>query len=460
MGVQTLQIDRLDTRTRWIIAVMAVAALLAVLNGTTVTASLESLAPELGTSISGVVWVTTAYLIAASASVPLIGWLTERVGPDRVLQLALFGFAIGSLLCGLARDLTSMVVFRVVQGLAGGMLEPAAMAVIGLVTPAARMGRVMGFVSIPINGGPLIGPLVGLVLVNAGAWPWIFWLNTPLAILIGLIALGLLPRAASQLDGRRTSIDVVGILLLPPGFVLVLLGFNRWGAGAAPGLVAGFLILGVVLLIAYVWHAPRVAEPLLDIRLLRIPSFAAALGVMSGVGLIMYTQLAVLPMLAQRNLGLEGVWQAAPVVALGAGLMISMVLAGRLSDTFGPRWIVFGGAVITAAFAAVITFGASDLPLAVVLAAVFIIGLGFGATASPTFASVYRVLPKESVGQGTAALFIVVQLFASVGVTLVGFLTTSSGDPAQVAYGLVAIVAVAIVGASHLLPARRAGVDA
>ncbi|MBO9627563.1 MAG: DHA2 family efflux MFS transporter permease subunit [Microbacterium sp.] len=437
---------------------MALAAFMAVLNGTTVTASLEAMAPALGTTISGVVWVTTVYLVAASASVPLIGWLTARIGSGRVLQIALVGFALGSLLSGFAWDLPSMLVFRVIQGVSGGMLEPAALAVIGLLTPSSRMGRVMGFVSLVINLGPVVGPLLGGILVSGGAWQWIFWMNVPLAVLIGVAAWRLLPKDERHGDGSA-AMDVVGLLLLPPGFVLVLLGLNRWGAGASPVLVGAIVLAGVILLALYVRHALRVAEPLVDIRLLRIPSFAAALGIMSVVGLVMYTQLAVLPILAQRSFGLPPLWQALPVAVLGGGLLVSMTLAGRLSDSIGPRILVRGGAAVTAVTAALIAIGHQSWPMGVVLVLVGILGLGFGSIASPTFASLYRVLPKASIGQGTAALFIMLQLFASTGVTVVGFLTEASANPATSAYVVIAGAAAVVTAAASLMPGGEDGLS-
>ncbi|OSY39931.1 MULTISPECIES: MFS transporter [Pseudonocardia] len=438
--------------THRVLVSMALAAFMAVLTGTTVTSTLEALGAELGAPISGVVWITVVYLVAASAAVPLVGWLSARWGPARLLQAALVGFALSSLLCGFAWDLNSLVVFRAVQGLSGGLLEPAAIAVVGLVTPADALGRVMGLVSLVINVGPVAGPLIGGALVGAGAWPWIFWLNVPLAVLVGLGAWRLVPGTRST--GDRAAVDVRGLLLLPPGFVLLLLGLNRAGAGSGAPTVAVCVLLGLALLAGYVRHALRAPAPLLDVRLLRIPSFAAALGVMSAVGLVMYTQLTVLPALAVRSIGLGPGWQAFPVAVLGLGLMISMTSSGRVSDTTGPRILVRGGASVTAAAAILILAGHARWPAAAVLAVVFLLGLGFGAVAAPTFAGLYRVLPRESMAQGTAALFIVVQLFASAGVTLVGFLTAASVDPVGTAYGVVAVAALLVVAAARLLPGR------
>lgn len=449
--------DRLDPRLRLVVAGMSLAAFMAVLNGTTVTAALEALGPPLGTTISGTVWVTTVYLVAASASVPLVGWLTDRWGSTRVLQLGLIGFVIGSLLCGFAWDLPSMVAFRFLQGLAGGMLEPAALAIVGALTPSALLGRVMGLVSLVINIGPVAGPLLGGALVAAGSWPWIFWVNVPLGAVVAVVAWRLLPRGGGA--GAGAPVDVIGLLLLPPGFVLVLLGMNRWGVGAPIAVVLGLVVVGLLLLVAYTRHARRALTPLLDLRLLRLPSFAAALGVMSTVGLIMYTQISVLPVMAQRDLGLAAAWVGLPVAVLGIGLMVSMTLAGRASDVVGPRVLVRSGAGVTAVAAVLVALGHGAWPVPLVLALVLLLGLGFGAVASPTFASVYRVLPAASVAQGTAALFIVTQLFASAGVTVVGLLTATSPAAGRSAYLLVAALAAVALLIARLLPGRPAGGD-
>lgn len=440
------------TQQRLVLAAMSLAALMAVLNGTTVTAALEALAPELGTSISGVVWVTTVYLVAASVSVPLVGWLTDRWGSTRVLQVGLVGFVAGSVLSGFAWDLPSMVVFRFVQGLAGGMLEPASLAIVGAIAPKPRLGRVMGLMSLVINAGPVVGPLVGSALVAAEQWRWIFWVNVPLGLVTGVVAWRLLPRVRGTAAGA--GVDVVGLLLLPPGFVLVLLGLNRWGVGAPPGLVSVLVALGAALLTAYVAHARRHARPLLDVGLLRIRAFAAALAVMSTVGLTMYTQLTVLPVVAVRDLGLGAAWAGLPVAVLGVGLMVSMTLGGRASDALGTRVLVVGGASVTAVAAVTVVLVRQVWPVPALLAVLLVLGLGFGCVAAPSFASVYRVLPEASIAQGTAALFIVVQLFASAGVTIVGFLTATASDPGGVAYVVVAALAVVAVALSRLLPGR------
>jgi MFS family permease len=244
--------------------------------------------------------------------------------------------------------------------------------------------------------------------------------------------------------------------LLAPGFVFALLAVNRAGDGAdlVWPLVTG--AVAVLMLAGYVVHALRTPRtPVLDLRLLRAPAFAAALLVMCIVGFVMFSLLSVLPLLAQDVFGRHGIARGVIVSALGVGLLLSMVNAARISDRTGPRPPVVLGSLLAAAGSATAAVVHDDWPLPAVLALFVVIGLGFGAVASPSFASVYRTLPPEQAGQGTTALFIAVQLFASVGVTVMGVLLERvTGSVFAVAFG---VLAVALLGAALIgnrLPGR------
>lgn len=463
MTVQTTKPTGTPTslRPRLVLGGMALAAFLSVLNGTTVTASLEPLRLALGGSVAAIVWITTVYLIAAAVSLPLVGWLTDRFGARTVMLLAVGGFTAGSLLCSLAWDISSLTAFRVVQGLAGGMLEPVAMSIAALSTPAERMGRVMGFISMVINLGPVVGPILGSGVIAAGGWQWIFLLNLPLGALVAWVAWRHLPRGSGAREGAR--VDGIGLALLPLGFVMVLLGINRWGAQAHWMLTWPLVLTGGVLAALYVRHALRSAvPPLLDIRLLGIRPFAAGIGVMSTVGLTMYMQLTMLPLFGARELagGVLGsdLGRAVPVSVLGVGMLVSMLWAARASDRLGTRPIVRAGAAGTLTMGVMIagahTWLPGDLMPWLIVLGVLLIGLTFGMIAAPTFAGLYRVLPAESVAQGNTSMFVVVQLFASAGVTVIGVLTGLGEAALPATYLVIATLAGITLLLSAALPGR------
>nr|WP_296773966.1 DHA2 family efflux MFS transporter permease subunit [Rhodococcus sp. (in: high G+C Gram-positive bacteria)] len=444
---------RLDSRTQILVTVLGAAAFVAVLDGTAVTASLGTLTTTFDATLPVVVWVTTGYLLAAGSVLPLVGWAIDRFGGRAVFLAGLTGFVAGSVLTGLAWSIPSLIFFRVLQGFGGGLVEPASIAVAAAAAPREHVGRVMGRFSLIINIAPVAGPLLGTLLADNGLWRWIFLLNLPLGAIIVLAALRWVPASA----GTRTQAapDVLGMALLAPGFVFLLMTINRWGAGSPAALVLPLAVVGAALLVTYAVRALRTTRlPVLDLRLLRVPAFAAALLVMAAVGFLMFSQLGVLPLLAEERFDLHGIARGSITSALGVGLLFSMANAGRVSDRIGPRPLVVAGSLVTAAGLGAVSLVYDTWPLAALLALYVVTGLGFGCVASPSFASVYRTLPAESAAQGTTALFIVVQLFASVGVTVMGTLL-DPGETSQFATIFTVLAGTALLAA--VLGARLPG---
>lgn len=447
--------DSLDRSTKVLISVLGAAAFVAVLDGTAVTASLEVLRASFATDIATIVWVTSGYLVAAGAALPLVGWASDRYGGRTVFLVGLGMFVAGSLLTGAAWDVASLIAFRVVQGFGGGLLEPAALAVAAALAPRSQVGRVMGRFSLIINVAPVVGPLLGTLLADNGLWRLTFLINLPLGVLILVAALRWVPAPARASAGSPPAApDIRGMVLLSSGFVAVLWVVNRSADGSAALVVVG--ALGGLALVGYVVHALRTTRsPVLDLRLLSTPSFAAALVGMAGVGFLMYSQLTIYPLLAESRFQLTGLGRGLLTAALGLGLIVSMSNAGSWSDRIGPRRIVTIGGLITAIGFGVLAITALSLPLWASMILTFVVGLGFGSVASPMFASVYRILPQASAAQGTTALFIVVQLFASVGVTVMGLLIGPDGAPPFAAvFAILAVTALAIAVNALRLPGR------
>ncbi|MBL7497917.1 MFS transporter [Frankia sp. CN7] len=493
------------------LAALGLAALVAVLDGTVVSVALRTLAEDFDAPLTTVVWTSVGYLLAAATMLPLLGWLTARFGGRAVFLAGLGLFGLGSALATLAWSAESLIAFRVVQGLGGGLLEPTALLLAARLAGQSRVGRVLGTISMIINVAPALGPLVGGLLLATGHWQWIFLVNIPLCLGLLAIALAFIPpdrparagaargeavaggadapaasggpgdldQSAASSDapsggaaaGESASgeapepgdaapvADVRGLALLTAGYVAVLLALTRAGqAGVGPA-VAVAAAAGVTLLAGYAWHALRSpVAPAFDLRLLRRPGFGASLAVMSCVGLLMYSQQAALPIFGEEHHHLRGVGQGLLVCALGLGLFVSMSWGGRLSDRTGPRPLVRVGAVATAAGLATFALTHDRLPLAAVFVLFVAIGLSFGLTASPTFASIYRILPPAEQPQGTTALFMSVQLSASLGITLLGLLQArAGGDWLTWLFGLLTAAALAMLALSRRLPGRPAG---
>lgn len=452
-----------------LVVLAALAALMAVIDGTIVTTSLRGIATDLGADLETAAWFTAAYLVAAGVTMPLSGWIIEAITPRRALIISLVAFVVGSVLCSMAWNAESLIIFRVLQGLGGGLLEPTALTIAAMTAGPARMGRVMGAVSGVINVAPVIGPLLGAALTGAGHWQAIFLINVPLGAIVLVGALVLMGGtnaagtgedasgdAATDTPGGVERPDVVGLALLPVGFVALLLGVEEIGRSAWSAAGVG---IGAVLLAAYSVRTLRSDRPAaLDLRLLRIRGFRAGLTVMAAVGFTMYFQLVALALLAHERWGWTGVAAGALVAALGAGLLISMTAAGRLSDTIGARVIVTRASLATAALAAVVSMVAGQAPVAVVVVLAVALGLSFGAVAAPAFSSVYSSVPPDRVPYATPSLFVTVQLCAAVGAGVAGILTAriSASTAVVVGYLIITAALLAASAAARGLPGRPA----
>jgi len=435
---------------------LGLAALLAVLDGTVVAVALQSLSSAFAAPLTTVIWVTIGYLLAAASMLPLLGWATARFGGRAVFLTGLALFVTGSMLSGLAWSAGSLIVFRVVQGLGGGLLEPTSLALAAGLAGKDRVGRVIGLMSMIINVAPVLGPIFGGLVLGTGHWRLIFLINIPLGLAVLVAALAAIP--ADRPDAETTNrpvADVRGLLLLTVGYVGILFALNRSGQHRDL-LVAVTAGLGLLLLAGYARHALTTSRaPALDLRLLRRPNFAATLAVMGFVGFIMYSQLTALPIFGADRHHLRGFEQGLLVCALGLGLLLSMSTAGRISDRTGPRPLVRGGALVAAVGLLTFALGHDRLSLPVLFALFVGTGLGFGATASPTFASIYRTLPPAEQPQGTTAMFMTVQLAASLGVTVLGLLQSRAPEQwLTVLFLLLAAAALAIAGLSRALPGR------
>ena len=258
--------ERLDRRTLAVVGVMAAAAFMAVLDGTVVTVAIDTFTDTFGSSVSTIGWVSVGYLLAAAVSLPVSGWAIERFGGRRVFLTGLAVFVVGSALSSLAWSAASLIVFRVLQGFGGGALEPTALTLAARTADGRRVGAVMGFLSLVVNVAPVLGPMLGGLLVEGGHWRWIFLVNVPIGLLVMMVALLVVPNDPGDAAAERS--DLKGLGLLVTG-VRLRAAVDRTDRGpgtpggrsssrrpSAPGCSAGTSA-----------RSRRVARPVIDLRL-------------------------------------------------------------------------------------------------------------------------------------------------------------------------------------------------
>lgn len=418
------------------LAVVAIVVIgfVGVLLSSVTSMALTPLADVFDTSMGTIVWVTTVFLLAAGLTMPIAGWAVDRFGGRAVLLVGLILFVAGSLGSGLSESVGQLLASRAIQGLGGGLLEPASLALLSQITPRARIGAVMGLMGAVINVAPAIGPLVGGVLLSSGGWRSIFFFAVP-PVLLALVLLVLSvsggggERAAESRAGVR--LDLRGVILLCAGFAAALFAVARiGGAGMPTTIIVG--VLGLGLLCGYVVHARKAAEPVVDPALFGDRRFSGAVAIMGTGGILTFSILTMAPILAERVWNLDGITRGLPLGAFGLGVLVSMSLSGWLSDRLGSRRIVTVGAGTCAVALAATALLSDGLAVPHVSGPLLlgVAGLAFGMVLAPTFAVIYRVLPDSVVGRGTTAALIASQLGSALGATVIGVVLDALQDSA------------------------------
>src|SRR3954464_7461887 len=400
-------------------------AIMSILDTTVVNVAISHLSATFDTSLETIQWIVTGYTLALATVIPITGWAADRFGTKRLYMLSLGLFLCGSILSGLAWSAESLIAFRVLQGLGGGMLMPAGMTILTRAAGPQRVGRVMSIIGVPMLLGPIVGPILGGWLVDDVSWRWIFFINIPIGIAALALSLRVLPRDETS---RHERFDTLGLGLLSPGLALFIYGLAKssgGGFGSSAVLVPG--LIGAALLVAFVLHALRTTDPLIDVRLFTNRTFAAASATLVLFAIAVFGSFLLLPLYFQTVRG-ETAMQAGLLLApQGLGAMLVMPIAGQLTDRTGVGRIVLVGLTITmAAFLALTQIGA-DTSYWVLGAVLFVMGMGLGSTMMPIMSGAMQTLRRAAVARASTTVNILQQVGASIGtavmsVTLAGAL--------------------------------------
>ncbi|ETA01526.1 hypothetical protein CcI6DRAFT_03001 [Frankia sp. CcI6] len=390
-----------------------------ILDTTIVSVAIHALGNEFHTSLSTISWVTTGYLLALAVVIPLAGWSVERFGATRMWNISLALFVAGSALCGLAWSAGTLIAFRVLQGLGGGMIMPICMTLLAQAAGPQRIGRVMSIIGVPMLIAPVLGPVIGGLIVDHLSWRWIFYVNVPIGVLALFLSWRVLPR-----DDRGSAhhrLDLPGLALISPGLAALVYGLSEAGNGGGFGAakVQVSIAVGVVLLAGFVVHALRRDGALLDMRLFGDRVFSIASVTTFVIGAMLFGAMFLLPLYYQVARGQSASDAGLLMAPQGLGAMISMAIAGRVSDRRGARSVVPLGMVL--ALLGTLLFTQVDAHTNEVLLAfsLFVRGLGFGATMMPAMGAAYATLGQAAVPRATTTLNILQRVGGSLATALV-----------------------------------------
>jgi EmrB/QacA subfamily drug resistance transporter len=406
--------DKIDASVLKIAGVVVLAAIMSILDITVVSVGLPTFQKVFQTTYANVAWTMTGYTLALATVIPLTGWAADRFGTKRLFMLALVLFVAGSALCSTAGSIGLLITFRVLQGLGGGMLMPLGMTIMTHAAGPDRVGRVMAILGVPMLLGPIGGPILGGWLIQSASWRWIFLINLPIGVIALIYAALILP---ADRPSPSQSFDFLGVLLLSPGLALTLFGVSsipeKHTVAAARVLIPA--VIGLVLVVAFVFHALHKTHPLIDLHLFKNRQMTIAVITMTLFAVAFFGAALLFPSYFLQVRGEKTLPTGLLMIPQGLGAMVTMPLAGQLTDRIGPGKIVITGMFLILPGLAIFTQVSATTPYWVLLLGLFIMGLGMGATMMPTFTAALQTLTHASVARGSTLMNILQQVASSIG---------------------------------------------
>ncbi|MFJ3489600.1 MDR family MFS transporter [Leifsonia aquatica] len=406
-------------RLNLISLVLILGAITTILDSTIVNIALDHFHTVFHATVAQTQWVVTGYLLAYVAVVPVSGWASERFGARRMWMFAVATFLLGSVLCGLAWNLPSLIGFRVLQGVGGGMVLPITITILTRAAGKERIGRAIATIGLVAQLGPILGPLIGGSLIDSVGWRWLFFVNVPICLTALVLAPLFLPVGARDSAHR---FDLFGFALLTPGVVALAFGISR---GATPDGFAALdawlpLAIGVALLAGFTAWSLRSKRPaLLDVRVFARRSFGIGSVVTFLSGFSIYALMFLLPLFYQQIRGDSVFTTGLLLIPQGLGTMCFILVNRRLGDRIDTRFVIAGGVVLamigTLPFALAGASG-GDVRL---LAGQFLQGFGMAAVSLPVMTLAFASLSHAETPRGSAAFNLVKQVGAPFGVTVI-----------------------------------------
>jgi EmrB/QacA subfamily drug resistance transporter len=447
-----------DSFSSLVPAIIGGALVMQTLSATVIATALPTMARSFHEDPIRLNTAITIYLLASAVFLPLSGWLADRFGAKRIFLIAIVAYAASCAACGLAVNLPQMLLARACEGAAGAMMGPVGRLVLLRSTPKHNLVRAMSVLTMPALLGPVIGPPIGGFIITYGSWRWIFYLNLPIAALGVVLVWKYIDDVREQNTGR---LDWTGLILTGIGMAAVVWGFDNLGRGPLPpSLIAAMMFAGAALLAIYTWHARRIPNAILDLRLLKIPTFHAATvgGAFMRVG--MGATPFMLAMLLQVAFGLTALQAGLMTFASAAAALVMKTCAPPILARFGfKRTLTLNGVIVAVTFMAYALFRPGTphwVIYAVLLTGGFFRSLQFTSLNGIAFADVDHAQMSRASTMSTMGQ----QLSQSIGIglsaTLLHMIMVGSHAPKLtadvIAPVFLAIGAVALIPIAFFLP--------
>ena len=405
----------------WLIVISVMfGTFMEVLDTTVVNVSLPHIAGNLSATPEEATWALTSYLVANAIILPITGWLANYFGRKRLLMSAVVGFTTASFFCGFAPTLAWLVIFRIIQGLTGGVLQPLSQAVMLEAFPPAQQGKAMGVWGLGIVVAPMLGPVLGGWLTDNYSWRWIFYVNIPVGIVsIIMTKLYIFDPPYIRRSGTRVDKWGIGMLAVGIGTLQLVLDKGQQEDWFSSNWITSLLIISVAMLALFIVHELRTADPVLHLRVFKNRTYSTGVFLMTTLGFVLYGSLVLLPLFLQTVLGYPAMAAGVAMAPRGLGSFIAMPLVGLLIAKFDPRKLLgcglIGGAI------SLFVLGSINLQVGYwdIFWPQFFQGLSMGLIFVPLTTVTMSLIKKEEMGNATSLFNLMRNLGGSVGIAVI-----------------------------------------
>jgi EmrB/QacA subfamily drug resistance transporter len=451
------------THSRLVPLIVAVALFMENMDSTVIATSLPAIADDLNTDPLALKLAMTSYLLSLAVFIPASGWTADRFGARNVFRAAIAVFILGSIGCAFANSLEAFVFARIVQGMGGAMMTPVGRLVLVRTVDKRELVDAMAWVSVPALVGPVVGPPLGGLITTYASWHWIFIINVP----IGLVGIYLVTHYIDPVRAEDIApFDGTGLMLAGLGVAGLAFGLSVAGLDLLPLWVVALLVAGgAIFMTLYILHARRIAVPVLDFSLLKIPTFRASVvgGFLFrlGIGALPF----LLPLMLQTGFGYNPLQSGLVTFTAAVGALGMKTVAARVIGAFGFRTILITNALISSVFLAVGALFTPTTPVAIMVVVLLIGGffrsLQFTATNTIAFADI----DAAQMSRATAMTAVAQQLSLATGVAIGGFavditLDWRGGGTISALDFAPAFVVVGLISATSALVFARLPADA
>lgn len=398
------------------IAIMA-AMVMQVLDTTITNVALPHMSASLSASPETISWVLTSYILASAVAIPITGWLADRIGAKKLFVFSVATFTIASILCGVAQNITEMVLFRTLQGIGGAFLGPLAQTLMLDINKPSEQGKAMSVYGMGVMIGPIMGPIVGGYLTEWFDWRWCFLVNVPVGIvcLIGLITL--LP----EKELKTREFDLFGFTMLALGLCGLQLMLDRgqhadWFSSREIWIELG---IAVCALWVFLVHTLTAKKPLFAPELFADRNFVSASVFMFIIGMVMFAAMALLPSLLEGLFGYPVVETGEILAARGVGVLVTMFVSGKIVGKVDARIMVASGFILSSWSLWMMTGWSLEQGWTPFILTGLIQGLGIGLVFVPLQVLAFGTLPPTSRTEGAAVLNLTRNIGSSIGIAIV-----------------------------------------